>query len=194
LPATLPAILKLNSHNVLKVAGVNGSFTSLFDVRLAGVALLSKRAQGGTGKLIEGVKRGVLGPWDWARRCCFWLVSAVSLTACATDIADTFEVSPFLREQITGDTWRACAARQYQAYARSRVRADRDWTEATVWAAHGRAALDGRLPSPHHGSDSCDCGGAFAWSQILDARRGKPDASDVQKRFNEMSAACTGSR
>jgi hypothetical protein len=192
-PATPPAILKLNGHNVLKVAGVNGSFTSLSVVRLAGVALLSKRAQGGTGKLIEGVKRGVLGPRDWARRCCFWLIPAVFLTACSTGISDSFDVGPFLKEQITGDTWRACAAREFQAYARARVRADRDWTEATVWAAKGRAALTGPN-GPHHGSDSCDCGRAFALKTIWDTDGARPGGDALKKRSDEALEACTTPR
>ena len=74
------------------------------DVRLAGVALLSKRAQGGTGKLIEGVKRGVQGPRGFVRRCCF-LSLPFALLACAS-LSGSFDVTPFLNEQITGDTGR----------------------------------------------------------------------------------------
>lgn len=157
------------------------------DVRLAGVALLRKRAQGGTGKRIEGVKRGVLGLTGWARRCCFGALGTAVLAACTT-LSDTFEAGPFLKEQITGDSWRACAAREYQAYARARVRADRDWTEATDWAAKGRAALDGRIPLPHHGSHACECGKAYALSEISDARQDADPA--LTTRFEEAATAC----
>lgn len=95
---------------------------------------------GGTGKLIEGVKRGARGLGGFARRCCFWAMLP-TLAACAT-----FDVSPFLREQITGDTWRACLAREYQAQARWQVRNGRHWDEATRLAAKGRLALEGGEP------------------------------------------------
>jgi hypothetical protein len=155
------------------------------DVRLAGVALLSKRAQGGTGKRIEGVKRGVQGPTGHARRCCFL---ALSLALCGCALSESFEVGPFLREQITGDTWRACAAREYQFYARARVRGDRDWTEASVWAAKGRAAL--ASANSHAGADACACGRVHALSDML-ASKGD-DA--LQVRLDEARAACTTSR
>lgn len=121
-------------------------FTRFSDVRLAGVALLSERAIGGTGKRIEGVKRGVQGPRDLVRRCCF--LALVCLPAACADLGDSFDVSPFLREQITGDTWRACLAREYQFQARTQVRAGRQWSEATLLAGKGRAALDGAEVAP----------------------------------------------
>jgi hypothetical protein len=121
-------------------------FTRFSDVRLAGVALLSERAIGGTGKRIEGVKRGVQGPRDFVRRCCF--LAMLSVPAACADLGDTFEVSPFLREQITGDSWRACLAREYQLQARAQVRSGRNWDEATRLAAKGRAALDGAEVTP----------------------------------------------
>lgn len=111
------------------------------DVRLAGVALLTGQAIGGTGKLIEGVKRGAQSLGGFVRRCCFW-VPALALSACAT-----FEVTPFLREQITGDTWRACLAREYQAQARFQVRNGRRWNEATLLAWKGRQSLDDQDPA-----------------------------------------------
>jgi hypothetical protein len=155
------------------------------DVRLAGVALLSKRAQGGTGKRIEGVKRGVQGSRGHARRCCFL---AVSFALCGCALSESFEVGPFLKEQITGDTWRACAAREYQLYAKSRVRADRDWTEAKVWAAKGRAALASAAPSG--GAGACDCGRAHALSEMFEAKG--DDA--LRTRLEEAHKACTTSR
>ena len=153
------------------------------DVRLAGVALLRKRAQGGTGKRIEGVKRGVHGLTGQARRCCFVLLAGAVLAACTT-LFETFEVGPFLKEQITGDTWRACLAREYQAQARARVRADRDWTEAAAWAAKGRAALGGEEVAPAPGAPAalakrtCACATAQA----------RFDAAS--KAFDEALAAC----
>lgn len=113
------------------------------DVRLAGEALLTGQAIGGTGKLIEGVKRGARGLGGLVRRCCLGAALALSGAACAT-----FDVSPFLREQITGDTWRACLAREYQSQARQQVRTGRNWAEATHLAAKGRLSLDGGEPRP----------------------------------------------
>lgn len=121
-------------------------FTRFSDVRLAGVALLSERAIGGTGKRIEGVKRGVQGPRDLVRRCCF--LALLSLPAACADLGDSFDVTPFLREQITGDTWRACLAREYQFQARAQLRPGRNWSEATRLAAKGRAALNGAEVTP----------------------------------------------
>ena len=154
------------------------------DVRLAGVALLSKRAQGGTGKRIEGVKRGVLGLKSRARRCCFWALPTLVLAAC-TGIGDTFEVGPFLKEQITGDTWRACLAREYQVRARGHVRANRDWGEATRLAAKGRAALQGSEIAPADGMPTlagrtCACATAQA----------RFDALGPGKAFDDARAAC----
>jgi hypothetical protein len=154
------------------------------DVRLAGVALLSKRAQGGTGKRIEGVKRGVLGLKSRARRCCFGALAALVLSACA-GIGDTFDVGPFLKEQITGDTWRACLAREYQARARAHVRANRDWGEATRLAAKGRDALKGieiapAAGMPALGARTCACATAQA----------RFDALGPGKAFDDARAAC----
>jgi len=194
------------------VSGVNGNFNSLFDVRLAGVALLSKRAQGGTGKLIEGVKRGVQGPWDFVRRCCF-LVLGLALAACA-DLSDGFDVTPFLREQITGDTWRACLAREYQLQARTEVRPGRHWAGATRLAAKGRAALDGQAVTPevapadlslsrthletalaNRDRNPCDCAKTQArfdgWA-VKQARGA--DTAAVHASFDEALTACAASR
>ena len=112
------------------------------DVRLAGEALLTGQANGGSEKLIEGVKRGAQCLGGLVRRCCFGVL-ALSLPACAT-----LDVTPFLREQITGDTWRACLAREYQAQARQQVRNGRNWSLATSLSAKGRAALQGVDPAP----------------------------------------------
>lgn len=71
------------------------------------------------------------------RRCCFW-APLVALSACAT-----LDVTPFLKEQITGDTWRACLAREYQSQARFQARYGRHWSEASYLADLGRKALDG---------------------------------------------------
>ena len=118
-------------------------YTCFSDVRLAGVALLSERANGDTGKRIEGVKRGVQGLGDLVRRCCFLAVFG-GISACAT-----FQVGPFLKEQITGDTWRACLAREYQFQAKVHFRTDRNWGEASRLADRGQAALDGAaVPLP----------------------------------------------
>ena len=113
------------------------------DVRLAGEALLTGQAIGGTGKLIEGVKRGARGLGGLVRRCCLGVAPALYLAACAT-----LDVSPFLREQITGDTWRACLAREYQSQARQQVRSGRNWSQASHLAAKGRLSLEGGEPRP----------------------------------------------
>jgi len=189
------------------------SLTRFSEVRLAGVALLSKRAQGGTGKRIEGVKRGVHGPRDLARRCCFWALAAV-LAGCA-DLSDTFEVEPFLREQITGDTWRACLAREYQRQARVQLRFGEDWGSTTFLASKGRSALAGEevFPEPaattelagarqslqtalnRRGANPCDCatvqGKYDGWS-VTSAR--KLDTGPIRTAFDGALKACTTPR
>jgi len=101
------------------------------------------QANGGNGKLIVGVKRGAQGLGGFARRCCLGAALALMPGACAT-----FDVTPFLREQITGDTWRACLAREYQAQSRQQVRSGRNWPQATHLAAKGRLSLTGGQPKP----------------------------------------------
>lgn len=162
------------------------SLARFSDVRLAGVALLSKRAQGGTGKRIEGVKRGVSRPGGPTRRCCFLALVSAVLAACTT-LGDSFEVGPFLKEQITGDSWRACLAREYQAEARARVRADRDWTKATLWATKGRAALAGDLEPAAPSANPCECAKAEARADVLAAGAGR---TDLQTKYDEAKAAC----
>lgn len=148
------------------------SLTRFSDVRLAGVALLNERANGDTGKRIEGVKRGVQDLGDLVRRCCFWAVFG-ALAAC-----QTFEVGPFLKEQITGDTWRACLAREYQLQAKIAVRTGRNWDKATRLAAVGQAALDGEEIAPTLGGQTCACATAQA----------RVDAAAIS--FDEGRAAC----
>jgi hypothetical protein len=148
------------------------SFTRFSDVRLAGVALLNERANGGTGKCIEGVKRGVQDLGDLVRRCCFWAVFG-ALAAC-----QTFEVGPFLKEQITGDTWRACLAREYQLQAKIAFRSGRNWDKASSLAAKGQAALDGEDIAPILGRRTCPCATAQA----------RVDAAAMT--FDEARAAC----
>lgn len=104
------------------------------------------------------MKRGVHGPWGFVRRCCF-LGLAFALAAC-TILPGSFEVTPFLNEQITGDTWRACLAREYQAQARHAVRNGRNWALAIRLADKGRAALEGPEPAPHE--NRCECAKAEA--------------------------------
>jgi hypothetical protein len=112
------------------------------DVRLAGVAFSKRQAIGGTGKLIEGVKRGARRLRALVRRCCFW-APVLALSACST-----LEVSPFLKEQITGDSWKACLAREYQAQARFQVRYGRNWDEGMRLSDKGRMALAGSEITP----------------------------------------------
>lgn len=154
------------------------SFTRFTDVRLAGVALLRKRANGGTGKRIEGVKRGVQGSGGSCTPLLF-LAAFCALSACGT-----LDVGPFLKEQITGDTWRACLAREYQLQAKIRIRTDRDWGEATRLTNKGRAALEGVSVAPNPGAPvafekrTCACATAQA----------RFDAA--AKNFDEALASC----
>jgi hypothetical protein len=147
-------------------------YTCFSDVRLAGVALLRQRANGDTGKRIEGVKRGVQGLGDLVRRCCFCAVFG-GVSACGT-----LDVGPFLKEQITGDTWRACLAREYQRQAKTAVRTGRNWGKATALASKGQAALDGEEIAPTFGKRTCACATAQA---RLDA---------AATTFDEARAAC----
>lgn len=174
------------------------------DVRLAGVALLTGQAIGGTGKLIEGVKRGARRLRALVRRCCFWTL-LLALPSCST-----FEVTPFLKEQITGDTWRACLAREYQAQARFQVRYGRNWDEAVQLSEKGRAALAGTETAPRpmppvlqqrqqgieeairQKGRSCACAKSQAaldgWSLALDQGR---DQDTFQTQFDTAFAECS---
>ena len=79
----------------------------------------------------------------------FLLIVTLLVAACA-QVGDTFDVTPFLREQITGDTRRACLGREYQVQTRFVLRDGRDWLEASRFSAKGWAALRGE--SVHHWS------------------------------------------
>jgi hypothetical protein len=77
-----------------------------------------------------------------------WIIlPLLSLAACGS-LGDSFHVTPFLREQITGDTWRACLAREYQAQTRVVLREGREWAEASRFSAKGWAALRNETVSP----------------------------------------------
>jgi hypothetical protein len=76
------------------------------------------------------------------------LAFAVLTVAACTSLDETFGVTPFLREQITGDTWRACLAREYQIQTRLAVRQGRDWAEASRFSAKGWSALASEPVSP----------------------------------------------
>jgi hypothetical protein len=183
------------------------------DVRFAGGALLKEQAIGGTGKRTVGVKRGVQGPRDFVRRCCFW-ASLAALSACAP-LTDTLEVTPFLREQVTGDTWRACAAREYQAQARAQARSGRNWKQASLLAAKGRSALNGERPELESVPNAlrqqrarldnlqtsqkatCACATAQArldgWSVALEQDPGR-DQTTYLTAFNAAASACDQQR
>jgi hypothetical protein len=92
---------------------------------------------------IEGVSaaRKVLGT------LCAAAVFAVLVAGCAT-IGDTFNVTPFLREQITGDTWRACLAREYQVQTRLVLSEGRHWGVASRFSDKGWSALRGEAVAP----------------------------------------------
>jgi hypothetical protein len=64
------------------------------------------------------------------------------LCAGCVSLDDTFEVTPFLHEQITGDSWRACLARGYQFQTRLILRQGRDWTAASRFSAKGWTVLN----------------------------------------------------
>jgi hypothetical protein len=71
-----------------------------------------------------------------------WLIGlSLAVVAGCTTFGDTFHVTAFLHEQITGDTWRACLAREYQIQTRTRVREGRDWAAASRFSAKGWATL-----------------------------------------------------
>ena len=158
------------------------SFTRFSDVRLAGVALLSERANGGTGKRIEGVKRGVPGPGGPCTPPLFLALFCI-LAACGT-----LDVGPFLKEQITGDSWRACLAREYQLQAKIRIRTDRDWGEATRLANKGRAALAGEEVPLAEGA-SPRLATAFA-ARTCDCATAQARFDAAGKGFDEALAAC----
>ena len=146
----------------------------------------------------------------------FLLIVTLLVAACA-QVGDTFDVTPFLREQITGDTRRACLAREYQVQTRFVLRDGRDWLEASRFSAKGWAALRGE--SVHHWSpadvgvgttehdpaqrelegalagpagDSCACAKAeAAFDGVLAAAaRVAGNQEQVNKNFSDALAAC----
>jgi hypothetical protein len=72
-----------------------------------------------------------------------WLIGflAAVIAGCST-FGDSFHVTAFLREQITGDTWRACLAREYQTQTRMVLRDGRDWATASRFSGKGWAVLN----------------------------------------------------
>ncbi len=153
------------------------------DVRLAGDALSKGRANGGTGRLIEGVKRGVRGLQGLVRRCCFLGVVASVLGAC-TYVDETLQVGPFLREQITGDTWNACLAREYQSQARFQVRTGRQWQSATILASKGRRALLGEAVDPEPAAPALSAQRLQMLNSATNRTRNPCDCAKVQGRYD----------
>jgi len=99
---------------------------------------------GASDKATEGVSAARRVHRDLMRRGCFntTLIGLfVAAVAGCTTFGDTFRVTAFLREQITGDTWRACLAREYQTQTRTIVRESRDWAAASRFSGKGWAAL-----------------------------------------------------
>ena len=153
------------------------------DVRLAGDALSKGRANGGTGRLIEGMKRGVRGLQGFVRRCCFAGVVASFLTACAY-FDETLQVSPFLREQITGDTWNACLAREYQTQARFQVRTGRQWQAAITLASKGRRALLAETVDPEPAAPALSPQRVQMLIGVSNRTRNPCDCAKVQGRYD----------
>ena len=110
---------------------------------------------------------------------CAAAVLGLALVAGCTSLGDTFDVTPFLREQITGDTWRACLAREYQLQTRVVLRQGRNWAEASRFSAKGWAALHGEAVAPWSPVAFDAEGERLARLQTargeLDARLGKRD-------------------
>ncbi len=153
------------------------------DVRLAGDALSKGRANGGTGRLIEGMKRGVRGLQGFVRRCCFSLVVASVLAACAY-FDETLQVSPFLREQITGDTWDSCLAREYQTQARFQVRTGRQWQAAITLASKGRRALLAETVDPEPAVPALSRQRVQMLNAVSNRTRNQCDCAKVQGRYD----------
>ena len=82
------------------------------------------------------------------------LIAALIATCmgCAS-VGDTFHVTAFLHEQITGDTWRACLAREYQTQTRLILRQGRDWEAASRLSKKGWAALNDGDVAPSSPAD-----------------------------------------
>ncbi len=146
-----------------------------------------------------------------------WLIVCVlSVGACAS-LDDSFRVTPFLREQITGDTRRACLAREYQVQTRFVVRDNRDWVEASRFSAKGWAALNGdevrhwnaaqfglektrvgaeqlalEMALAQADADPCNCAKAEAaydgW--LAAAVHGADNQGQVEKNFRDALAVC----
>jgi hypothetical protein len=146
-----------------------------------------------------------------------WLIVGVLSVGACTSLDDSFRVTPFLREQITGDTRRACLAREYQMQTHFVVRDNRDWLEASRFSAKGWTALEGDevrhwtavqfgLEKTRVGSeqlelevalseadaDPCNCAKAEAaydgW--LAAAARGADNQGQVEKNFSDALAVC----
>jgi hypothetical protein len=109
---------------------------------------------------------------------CAAAVLGLALVAGCSSLGDTFNVTPFLREQITGDTWRACLARAYQVQTRAVLHEGRDWGEASRFSAKGWAALHGEAVTPFAPAD-LDVGPEHR--ARLEAARGELDAALSKK-------------
>jgi len=114
---------------------------------------------------------------------------AAALAGCA-GLSDTFEVEPFLREQITGDTWRACLAREYQRQARVQLRFGEDWGAATLLASKGRAALAGEEVAPEIAATTELAAARQALETALNRRNeNQCDCAVVQGKYDGWSIA-----
>ena len=117
---------------------------------------------------------------------CAAAVFVLALVAGCTSLGDTFNVTPFLREQITGDTWRACLAREYQVQTRAVLREGRDWGEASRFSDKGWAALHGETVVAWHAAD-LDLEGERKVQ--LEAARGDLDAALARREAAPCSCA-----
>ncbi len=117
------------------------------------------------------------------------LLIAVLTAACmgCASVGDTFHVTAFLHEQITGDTWRACLAREYQTQTRLILRESRDWAAASQLSGKGWAALNDGSVAP---SSPADFDLEPSWRAPFDAANAELGAGLV----NKSAAPCLCAR
>jgi hypothetical protein len=143
-------------------------------------------------------------------RTSFGLVAALALSSCS-GLGGTFSVDRFLNKEITGDTFGACAARSYQAWARHKAWAQVNYAGAAEIAERVQSRSDvmpqtinlcGGVTSDRfaelmkHADQAperaCACGNALVEAERWSCAGPADDKAALQKRFEAAAAACEG--
>jgi hypothetical protein len=140
--------------------------------------------------------------------------AALALSGCA-GLGGTLAIDRFLDKEITGDTYGACMARTYQAWARHKAWVQKNYAgavklEARADAAKGRSGVstvfvcDGapaeetsrfdRFPAivANDPAKACACGNAAVELERWSCAGPADDKAALQKRFEAAAKACDG--